>query len=273
MRSVTHLARFSRSFQFAIVIAVFATLGTAVAAPPQGQQQPATNQPGGPLPPVIIPPVDHKPLDDAIREVSAAHLRVTKAQMAMTAVTRKFQQESEARPDVIAATSAVTSAKSQYDAAAAPILAAVRSTAEYMCAADAVTKAAEEVDRLKQNRDATPTQRASAATSALAAREALTKLHTDALAASALATTAKATYVAVAAALNDLRQRYDETLKQDPQWIAAKKELDDARAAAADADQKVSSARKDLASQQAVHNAAIAEQRRQQAAFQGARPR
>jgi len=62
----------------------------------------------------------------------------------------------------------------------------------------------------------------------------VTKMETDALAADEGAAAAKNKLAAASAALVELRQKFQDSIKNDPDWQAAKQQLDEALAAIAE---------------------------------------
>lgn len=222
---------------------------------------------GAPPPPPAtpIPPVDTSGVDQAKSDDAAAHAELIKAERALGEVTKKYQDSFNARSDVIEATGKVSSAKSAYDAAAAPVLATLTSSADYQTARATANEARQSLDNVKADASSTPDVRMNAAKEALAAKDALTKMQTAALASDSKVSAAKTELTTTTQALANLRQQYDDSLKQDSDYVSAKSAFDDAKAKATDADQKLAAAKSAYARAVAERNAALAEQRRQQA--------
>lgn len=223
------------------------------------------NQPPRPpttRPSVQIPDVDSSAVDVAKAEDAAAHTELTKAQTALSEITKKFQDTFNARPDVVEATSKVASSKAAYDAAAAPVLAALTSSADYQTARATADEAKQNVETVKTDPSATPEMRMTAAKEALTAKDTLTKMRAAALASDSKASAARTDLTTQTQALTALHQQYDDSLKQDPDYASAKSAFDDAKAKATAADQKLADTKTAYARAVAARNAAIAEQRK-----------
>jgi trimeric autotransporter adhesin len=254
------------------------TVAISRAAPPNagGSGGPNSNNSGPngappPPPAILIPPADPSAVDQAKSQVAASHAELTKAERAVSEVTKKYQDSFNARPDVIEATAKVTNAKSVYDAAAAPVLATLTSSADYQTARATADEARQRLDNVKADASATPSVRIQAAKEALADKDALTKMRMAALASDSKVSAAKAELMTATQALANLRQQYDDSLKQDADYVSAKSAFDDAKATATEADQKLAAAKSAYARAVAERNTALAEQRRLDAQQAGAR--
>ncbi len=234
------------------------------AYPNVGAGQPGNQPPRPPTtrPSVQIPNLDPSAVEVAKAEDATAHTELTKAQTALSEITRKFQETFNARPDVVEATTKVASAKSAYDAAAAPVLAALTSSADYQTARATADEAKQNVETVKADASATPEMRMTAAKEALTAKDALTKMRATALTSNSKASAARTDLTTQTQALAALHQQYDDSLKQDPDYASARSAFDDAKAKATAADQKLADAKTAYARAVAARNAAIAEQRK-----------
>lgn len=213
-------------------------------------------------PTVDIPQIDPSVVDIAKAEDATAHSELNKAQTAISEITKKFQDAFNSRSDMVEATEKVANAKSEYDAAAAPVLAALTSSADYQAARATADEAKKYVDAVKADASSTPEMRMNAAKEALAAKDALTRRRTVALASDSKASSAKTKYSNATQALAALHQQYDDSLKQDPDYVSAKSAFDDARAKVTAADQKLAEARTAYARAISARNAALAAQRK-----------
>ncbi len=226
---------------------------------------PNQNQPPRPpttRPTVDVPQVDPSAVDAAKAEDQTAHSELTKAQTALSVITKKYQDAFNSRSDVVEATNKVASSKSAYDAAAAPVLTALTSSAEYQTARATADEAKTNVEQVKADSSSTPEMRVNAAKQALDAKDTLTKLRTAALTFDSKAASAKSDLTAATQAMAALHQQYDDSLKQDPDYVSARSAFDDAKAKATAADQKLAEAKSAYARAVAAHNAALAEQRK-----------
>ena len=236
---------------------------TMMVQTPSSNAQPGSNNSPSNVFPTSQPSMDvtqvnATPLALAKADAATARAALAKAQSAFSLVAGKLQKEFEAHPDVVEATRTVTAAKTAYDAAANPVLASLKSRSDFSAALNTAYDAQEQVASLKGNAEATPQDRLTAAKAALAAKEIVTRMQTDALSSNAQVTNTKAAYASAIDALAKLRQQFADSLKQDAQWVSAKEALANAKAKSVAADQAVASAQKDLAAQQAD---ALAQQR------------
>jgi hypothetical protein len=211
---------------------------------------------------VTIPAIDSSGLNAAKKDAAAAKAEEKKAQNAYNQLRAKLEKGFDDKPESADATKKVTSTKAAYDAAAAPILKSLESSPDYKAALDKAKAADDATTALKANKDATPQQRLDAAKASLEARNAVTKLRTDALAKDAKVKAAKADYDAANAELTKLHKEFDDSIKDNPDLASAKQAWDDAKAKAKDADDKVADANKNVADQRAAREAALAEQKK-----------
>lgn len=217
------------------------------------------------LPPrqkVTIPTIDSSGLNAAKKEVAAARADEKKAQNAYNQLHAKLEKGLDDKPEFVEATKKVTLAKAAYDKAAAPILKSLESSADYQAALNKTKAADDAMTAMKANNDATPQQRLDAAKLSLDARNAVTKLKTDALGKDAKVNAAKADYEAANAEVTRLHKEFDESIKDNPDLAAAKQAWDDAKTKTTDADDKLVDANKNIADQRAAREAAFAEQKK-----------
>jgi colicin import membrane protein len=177
-------------------------------------------------------------------------------------VRARLSKSFDTKPEVVEATKRMSTAKARYDAAAAPVVKSVESSAAYKSDVAAAGKADQEVASLRGNTEATPRQRMDAAKQALEARNALSQSRNDALAADPKASAAKTEYDEATAALNKLKAELEDTVKDDDELASAKEALDDAKAKTQEAEGGLAEANKELAAQNAKRQAAMDEQRR-----------
>jgi len=162
---------------------------------------------------------------------SPQELAVTAARTNLTAVTAKLKAAFDSSPEMKTALDNATAALQARDAANKKVLDSLADNADYKAAIDARTAAA---DAITQARDggADPSTIADLAQNAMKTRTAVTKIETAAYAADPDASAAKAAYTAANAAVLKLRASFQASLASDADYIAAKKQLDDAVAAA-----------------------------------------
>jgi hypothetical protein len=217
------------------------------------------------LPPkqqVTIPAIDSSGLTAAKKDATAAKADERKAQNAYNQLRAKLEKGFDDKPEYAAAAKKVASTKAAYDAAAAPILKSLQSSPDYQAALNKSKEADDATTAMKANKDATPQQRLDAAKASLEARNAVTKLKTDALAKDVKVKAAKSDYDAANAELTKLRKDFDDSIKDNADLAAAKQAWDDAKAKTKTADDKVAEANKNVADQRAAREAAVAEQKK-----------
>ena len=225
-------------------------------------------------PTVAIPSVDTAAYDAAKTELSAARLDLTKAIKTQSDIATRITRELEMSQEMKDASIAASAARTKYDAAAAPVLAALIKQPAYQAKQLAATNAEQAVAELASRRDVEPAERMAAAKAALSAKNEVAKLQADALAADPAVVSSKAAWLAASAALGQLRQQNADAVRKDADWLATKEKVDAAKSAVALADQKVADAQKQVAQQQTARATALADQKKldRQYAQQASRP-
>jgi chromosome segregation ATPase len=223
------------------------------------------NGPGGGPPPFLqnLPEVNLSALSGARSEARAAHTEWTQAQSTLTQISRAKQDEFDSRPEVVELIRSVAADKAKYDQLAAPVLKALTTQPSYQSAQTVTSDARKNVETLRTQPSATAQARLTAAQNALAAKDALTRIETEALSADAPVAAARQEYAQVAASLAAMRAQFEVAMKQDGDYLQARRNLDDARARATEADAKLADVQKELAEQKAARAAAMAAMRDQ----------
>jgi hypothetical protein len=223
------------------------------------------NGPGGGPPPFSqnLPDVNLSALTSARSEARAAHTELTQAQSALAQIARTKQDEFDSRPEVAELVKSVAADKAKYDQLAAPVLKSLTTQPSYQSAQTLAADARKNVETLRTQPGAAAQSRLSAAQTALAARDALTKMETEALSADAQVAAARQEYAQAAASLAAMRAQFEVATKQDADYIQARRNLDDARAKTTEADAKLADVQKELADQKAARAAALAAMRDQ----------
>jgi hypothetical protein len=212
--------------------------------------------------PVNVPAVDTAALDQAKKDDAAAKADEKKALAAVSAAHGKLMKGFDGKPEVVEANKKIAAAKEAYAAASAPLLKALEATPEYKAKQQAVVTADQDVTTFRADPNATPQQRMDAAKKALEARNAVSQARTDAVAGNAEVSKAKSDLDGATAALNKLRTEFENSIASDPDLVAAKQALDEAKARTKDADGKLAAAQKDVQSQKQARETALAEQRK-----------
>jgi hypothetical protein len=172
-----------------------------------------------------------------------------------------LREESEKSPEMTQALADVKAAQADYDAAAKPALEKVHATAEYKAAADAKVRDQSQIDQLR----GTPGNEAQISTlaqDAMTQASTANKLEADAVAKEPSALAAKAKVAAANAKLSELRGQVNGSLTKNPDWIAAKKAVDDAIQKLQTAQANYNQESGKLSSAQAAHNAAAAQKQK-----------
>ena len=203
------------------------------------------------------PTADTRPVELAQTQAVAARSEEEKARVALAEAAAKRRREWEARPEVVAAASAVAADQKALDAASERVMASLRSRTEYREALKA-RDAAEANGRAFRGESSVPdsagddsaapgpgspgggaastpdaptaaadsTDRVKVANDALAARTIVSQLEVDAMVNDIQASAAREKMKSDAAAYQAMRTGFEQTLKQDPAWAAARKALD-----------------------------------------------
>ena len=186
----------------------------------QQQQQPQQNT-NAYTPPTTAPA---PPPDD-----------LTKAQIAMQVAEKKVKTTFEANDDWKTASDSLTQAHTAYNTASANTGANLKANPDYVAAVAAKTKAVADLEALRDSGNATDDQLAAAVTASMNARSAVTKLEHSAKDNDPTIVDAKAKLATATAAMDDQRKKEDAAVQADPDWIAAKKDYDDAKSKLASA--------------------------------------
>jgi hypothetical protein len=155
------------------------------------------------------------------------------ARAKVAAIEKTLATAFEASDDFKAAQAKVVAAQAAYDAVIKQVMADLANTPDYQAAVDSRKAAADAVDAGRDS--STDDQIAALAQAAMKARTAVSKMEQAALAASAPAKAAKADLTAAIAAVKNMRTAFTASLKDNADWAAAKKDLDNLVASAAPA--------------------------------------
>jgi hypothetical protein len=188
------------------------------------------------------PPVDHSASTKARKEVEAAAADLRKANADVAAIVAKLHKEYETSPDAAGAVAALKAAQAELEATRAPVLKNVRDSAAYKSALAAKESAQADRDTVLADPSTSPEDRTHAATAVMEAGKAVTKLETDAVAANPKIAAAQSKLVAANTAWSALLKKFDETLKDNPDWQAAMKVVDDKKQVLASAQKTLSDA-------------------------------
>jgi hypothetical protein len=163
---------------------------------------------------------------------------VSVASAAMAAAAKKARAEYETGADWKTANDNWASARDACNSATANVTIALKTRPDYIAALAARTKAEDDLDALRNSGTATDDQISAAADNAMAARTAVTQIETSAKTNDPTVLDAKAKLAVATAAMADQRNKEELAVEADPDWQAAKKQFDDAKASLASAASK-----------------------------------
>ena len=131
---------------------------------------------------------------------------------------------------------------------------------DYSSAVNAKKAADKKLAALREDTTPDQEQMTTLATEVLKDGGVITKIETDAAAADPTASAAKARLTAAAQEVAKLRQAFNESMKGNPEWASARKSLDEMKTKLSADEAAFTAAEAKLASSQAAHNAAVAQQ-------------
>jgi len=176
-----------------------------------------------------VPEVNDQPMKDAKVNLAQAQGKVERAQDALTKLLADLHKQAEASPDVTQAQADLRQAQADYDAATAPILAKVRASRAYESAAEAKKAAAQHVIDLQADNAVRQDEITQAARVVLEKGKAVTDLETTAVADDKNATALKAKLAAANVKLLKLKHDLEQSIKTNPQVVAARKDVEQAQ--------------------------------------------
>ena len=200
-----------------IIVAVSASLLTLVAAKRYGSTPAAQPSPAARPAPVARRTPTSNP--------SSA---LTKATTELEQVEKRLRTAYEQTDDFQKADAAVKEAQANYDAAVKAAVEKVKDQPEFAAALENQRKVEDEQFAVRSNPGAKVDPEL--ATRVMDARTAVRKLEIQAGDADPAAKEAKAKVLAAKEALNAVRAKLDTAMRSDPDYIAARKAVDDARA-------------------------------------------
>jgi hypothetical protein len=155
---------------------------------------------------------------------------VVKAQQELEGVEKRLRGEFEKGDEYVKAEGDLKQAQGEYEAAVKAAVDKVKEKPEYAAAVEALKKVEEEQLAYRLNPGATVDP--ALATRLMDAKMAVHKMEMDAGDTDPAAKEEKGKVLAARGVVNGLRGKFEASMRQDADWQAAKKALDDARAAA-----------------------------------------
>ena len=160
---------------------------------------------------------------------------VSLASAAMAAAAKKARAEYETGADWKTANDNWASARDALHTASANVTVALKTRPDYVAALAAKIKAEDDLDALRNSGTATDDQISAAADNSMNARTAVTQIEASAMTNDPTVLDAKAKLAIATAAVADQRSKEELAVQADPDWQAAKKQFDDAKASLASA--------------------------------------
>jgi hypothetical protein len=160
-------------------------------------------------------------------QLFAAHKERDKAEKDFDDITAKVWKQIETDPTYTAATAELNAAQADYDALTQPALATLSHNPAYVQEWAAREKAHKALDAAKETGQATDEEKAALAGDVMVHNAAVHKMEADALKSLKGVAAAKAKMVAAQTRVNQLKARFSETVKQNPQWAAAKATMEE----------------------------------------------
>jgi hypothetical protein len=185
-------------------------------------------------------------LDTARKDAVAAHADLIKAQVNLNRITQSLQSHFETDGALGDAVNAVAAAKVAYESLAQPILVSLTDHATYREARAALAKAQQAADEVRARPQASTSERLAVAQAVLDAKARVAQLENTALDSNADLFTAKTNYLEAEKRLKATRVQLWQAIRQDPAYLSASQEIDEARERSTAADQQLATAKLDL---------------------------
>jgi len=210
------------------VLAVVALPGMVMAKkkPPTNPQQQQQQQQPAPMPTPTTQPSDSGAKQAA---VTSAKQDLKTATAALNAVVQKATGEFQGSDAYVTANKDLTAAKRAYDAASAPALERLHSSAEYIQATAQYKSAHDQIEALRSGGGDPPQDQVSAlAQQELASGAKARSLEADALLTDDGVVQAKAKMATAQAAIATLRDQFQKTMTTTAEYTSAKQAVDEA---------------------------------------------
>ncbi len=166
-------------------------------------------------------------VDPAIqREISADESLVAKDQAALNNISDQLRAKFDTSPDVATANANLKAAIAAYDAEYQTVVKTLLAKPDYAKALADKQAAQQKIDDLRKTDGASSEAISAAATESLVAGKRITDTESDALATDAKAVSLKSALNAASDKVAAIKAQFNDSLKQDPQWSAAKQTLD-----------------------------------------------
>lgn len=178
--------------------------------------------------PAPHPAPARQPVSHPAQQKPTASPEVIKAQEDLDAVEKRLRGEFEKSDDYTKADAALKQAQADYDAAVRSAVEKIKDKPEYAAAQDTLRKVEEEQLAHRLNPSAAPDPEL--AGRVMDARMAVRKMELDAGDADPAVKEAKGKLTTAKEAMVQLRAKFEASMKENADYVAAKKALDDAKA-------------------------------------------
>jgi len=172
------------------------------------------------------PPVDTTGSTEARKKLQTAKSDLTKAEQALGKVVEKLRKDFEASPDRSAVVAQARAARGEFDSLAKPVLDVLHASPQFR----ALNAQREDVDAKLSSTDGDTDIRVQLAQQRLALNKKSAELESEALKSDPKLLQAKQKFSDLGSKLADQFAKFQQSLKSDPQWEAAKQDLDQAKA-------------------------------------------
>jgi chromosome segregation ATPase len=157
---------------------------------------------------------------------------VAEARANLNAVEARLKAAFESSPELTAAQANVDQARDALDTEKNRVVAGLADDPDYQAAVQQRKTAQAAIDQAHESTDVSQDQIADLAEQSMQAKTAVNKMESQAMADDSAATAAKSKLASATSDLATLREKFADSMKTNPDWIAARKKLDDAIAAA-----------------------------------------
>ncbi len=202
-------------------------------------------------PPQQQQPIDTTQVKSAQSDLAAARDDQKKAEAALADIVRRLQATFDSSGLMKTAMEQLRSAQGGYEAASKVVVDKLANNADYKKAVADRTAADAKAIKLRQD-GGSPEDINASLNDALAKAAVVTKLQQDAINADTPASEAKAKLAAANQQIAELRKQFTDSLKDNPEWAAARKTVDDAKDKVKTCESALADAQKALAQQQAA---------------------
>ena len=211
------------SMRLAVLTTLLGAAWLVLPSAAHGQPIPGSTTPN----PGVTP--ERQAVLDARKQLATDQGEHAKRIAELNLVVTKLRQVFNTSPEMVEATAAQKKAQSAYAAAKAKVLESLRTKPEYVAAVAIRDQARQKLKELQES-NAQPDQITLAAEARLAAETTVDKMENEAYEADAATKEAKSANLTAGMNLSVIRRKFDEDLKTNPDYAAAKSAVETAAA-------------------------------------------